>query len=144
MLSKTCTRILRLYGFEDVHTPLPAQYALNRSIRLDGWGSNCETTYLTCTSAPRPARRCGPWTCVGLIDQPFRQSRSAKASPARWACHGCPWFLVGASPQRRRPDCTVGTEFTCPELVQDGLGHDRPRRCVAPTRTTRISARNPN
>ena len=34
MLSKTCTRILRPYGFEDVHTPLPAQYALNRSIRL--------------------------------------------------------------------------------------------------------------
>ena len=24
MLSKTCTRILRPYGFEDVHTPLPA------------------------------------------------------------------------------------------------------------------------
>ena len=36
MLSKTCTRILRPYGFEDVHTPLPTQYALNRSIRLDG------------------------------------------------------------------------------------------------------------
>src|SRR6516225_6608773 len=35
MLSKTCTRILRPYGFEDVHTPLPAQYALNRLIRLD-------------------------------------------------------------------------------------------------------------
>ena len=34
MLSKTCTRILRPYGFEDVHAPLPAQYALHRSIRL--------------------------------------------------------------------------------------------------------------
>jgi hypothetical protein len=32
MLSKTCTRILRPYGFEDVHAPVPAQYALNRSI----------------------------------------------------------------------------------------------------------------
>src|SRR5262249_15934039 len=44
MLSKTCTRILRPYGFEDVHAPLPAQYALNRSIRLDRKNSNGDTT----------------------------------------------------------------------------------------------------
>src|SRR5437016_12723208 len=47
-------------------------------------------------SASRLARRYGPRTRAGLIRSIFRQSRSAKANLARWACHGCPSLLVGA------------------------------------------------
>src|ERR1700730_14604287 len=51
-----------------------------------------------------PTRRYDPRTRAELIRSIFRQSHSAKANLARWAYHGCPWLLVGASPQHRRPD----------------------------------------
>src|SRR5260221_12855965 len=60
-------------------------------------------------NASRPVRQYGPRTRAGLIRSIFRQSRSAKANLARWACHECPWLLAGASPQRRRPDLDPGS-----------------------------------
>jgi len=44
--------------------------------------------------------------CVALE---CKLARSAKANLARWAYHGCPSLLVGASPQRRRPDLDPGS-----------------------------------
>src|SRR5438093_9151191 len=60
-------------------------------------------------SALRPKQPDGWRTRVGSIRSVFRQSRSAKANLARWACHGCPSLLIGASPQRRRPDLDPGS-----------------------------------
>jgi hypothetical protein len=51
MLSKTCTRILRPYGFEDVHAPLLGQYALNRSIRLHRIGQDRANKIVIMTGA---------------------------------------------------------------------------------------------
>src|SRR3981081_1568389 len=53
-------------------------------------------------SALRPRRQYGRHTRGGLIRSIFRRSRSAKARPGRWACHGCPWLAIGARPERRR------------------------------------------
>src|SRR3981189_2290708 len=46
-------------------------------------------------SALRPRQPHGRRTRVGSIRSVFRRSRSAKASPGRWACHECPWLAIG-------------------------------------------------
>jgi hypothetical protein len=42
-------------------------------------------------------------------DHPFDDAVLTKETWARWACHGCPLFVVGASRRCRRPDLDRGS-----------------------------------
>jgi hypothetical protein len=59
--------------------------------------------------APRPRRQYGRRTPDRSIRSIFRQSRSAKVSLGRWACHECPWRAIGARQQRHRRDPDHGS-----------------------------------
>jgi hypothetical protein len=106
LIGKTSTPSAGATDWITANWPIPAATIGAFSFHCNIWHRILELA----ASVSRPARRYDPRTRAESIRSIFRHSRSAKANLARWACHGRPWLLVGASRQRRRPDLDPGSD----------------------------------